>query len=371
MKARALTIMATRGEDQEIVRQFASRDVDKGSVIEELQGLGNEESPCRIVPSFGWHPWFSHQILNDLGYSQSKTERPDATSHYKSVLSLSPDDEFIHSLPEPRPLSALLSQIREYLQKFPCALVGEIGIDRSFRLPMHWDSSSEAARTASLTPGSRDGRPLTPHRVLVDHQRAILKAQLNLAGEMGRPVSVHGVAAHGILLETLKETWKGYEKESSSKRERKRRSTTSAVHQDEDNICQSNAHRPESRIVEPKPYPPRICLHSYSGPRNVLEQYLNPAIPATIFFSFSCLVNFSARTEKALEVVKAVPKNRILIESDLHSAGERMDQLLEDAVRSVCEIKAWPLVEGVTQLGENWRHFVFGDERLDQLIRAI
>ncbi|KAI4194759.1 MAG: hypothetical protein LQ350_007581 [Teloschistes chrysophthalmus] len=360
MKARALTIMATRGEDQEIVRQFANWDVDKGTVVEELRSLGNEESPCRIVPSFGWHPWFSHQILDDLNCSQSKTELPDATNHYKAVLSLSPDDEFILSLPEPRLLSGLLSQIREHLQRFPYALVGEIGIDRSFRLPVQWDPSSEAAKNASLTPGGRDGRPLTHHRVHIDHQRVILKAQLNLAGEMGRPVSVHGVAAHGVLFETLKETWKGYEKEVLSKREQKR-SGTSAAHLDEKTDGQSSAHNPKIQIIEPKPYPPRICLHSYSGPRNVLEQYLDPAIPATVFFSFSCLVNFSDRTEKAVEVVKAVPKNRILIESDLHSAGERMDQLLEDAVRSVCEIKAWPLAEGVTQLAQNWRHFVFGD----------
>ncbi|KAL8642625.1 MAG: hypothetical protein Q9228_000718 [Teloschistes exilis] len=356
--------MATRGEDQEIVRQFANRDVDKGPVFEELRSLGIEESPCRIVPSFGWHPWFSHQILDDLSYSQSKTELPDATSHYKAVLSLTHDDEFILSLPQPRPLSSLLSQIREHLQRFPYALVGEIGIDRSFRLPMHWDPSREAAKSASLTPGSRDGRPLTHYRVHIDHQRVILKAQLNLAGEMGRPVSVHGVAAHGILFETLKETWKGYEKEVLSKREQRRRSGISAAHHDEDIDDQLSVHNPKSQIIEPKPYPPRICLHSYSGPRNVLEQYLDPAIPATIFFSFSCLVNFSDRTEKATEVVKAVPKNRILVESDLHSAGERMDQLLEDAVRSVCEIKAWPLVEGVTQLAQNWRHFVFGDEKL-------
>ncbi|KAL9584951.1 MAG: hypothetical protein Q9212_001804 [Teloschistes hypoglaucus] len=356
--------MATRGEDQEIVRQFANRDVDMGTVVEELRSLGNEESPCRIVPSFGWHPWFSHQVLDDLSYAQSKTELPDATSHYKAVLSLSPDDEFILSLPEPGLLSGLLSEIREHLQSFPYALIGEIGIDRSFRLPMHWDPSSEAAKNASLTPGSRDGRPLTHHRVHTDHQRVILKAQLNLAGEMGRPVSIHGVAAHGILFETIEETWKGYEKEVLSKREQKRRSGTSAAHQDENIDGQSSSHNPKSQIIEPKPYPPRICLHSYSGPQNVLERYLDPAIPATVFFSFSCLVNFSDRTEKAVEVVKAVPKNRILVESDLHSAGERMDQLLEDAVRSVCEIKAWPLVEGVTQLAQNWKHFVFGDEKL-------
>ncbi|KAL8693750.1 MAG: hypothetical protein Q9218_001495 [Villophora microphyllina] len=363
MKARALTIMATRSQDQDIVRQFADRHLDERLVVGQLQGPGNGESPCQVIPSFGWHPWFSHQIFDDLDPSYSKMEEPDTSSHYKAVLLPCPDDEFIRSLPEPRPLSDLLSQLRQYLQKFHYALVGEIGIDRSFRLPMHWESGSEAARDESLTPGSREGRRLTQHRVHIEHQRAILKAQLNLAGELERPVSVHGVAAHGILFETLRETWQGHEREVLSKRERKRRSSAAAAHQADDDACQSNTRSPESWTAGPKPYPPRICLHSYSGPSNILEQYLNPSIPAIIFFSFSCLVNFSERTEKAVEVVKAVPRNRILIESDLHSAGERMDQLLEGVVRSVCEIKGWSLIEGVTQLAGNWRHFVFGDDR--------
>ncbi|KAI4243257.1 MAG: hypothetical protein L6R40_003625 [Gallowayella cf. fulva] len=370
MKARALTIMATRGEDQDLVRQFTNRyGVEKG--ILELGGSQADlDSSERLVPAFGWHPWFSHQIHDDLSSTHSDPQRPNARQHYQSVLSPSPDDdEFLASLPEPRPLSDLLDQIRNNLTTFPSALVGEIGIDRSFRLPMQWAHDREEKRDEGLTPGGREGRQLSPYRVRIDHQRKILKAQLNLAGELQRPVSVHGVAAHGILFETLKKTWKGYERRVISKSKSRRKSNAAGAHENEATFDPGAGHGTSKATTGSKPYPPRICLHSYSGPLDTLKQYLDPSIPASIYFSFSRLVNFSNRTEKAVAVIKDVPNDKILVESDLHSAGDSMDQLLEDIVRSVCEIKGWSLTEGVKQLASNWKRFISGagEESMNQL----
>jgi hypothetical protein len=50
----------------------------------------------------------------------------------------------------------------------------------------------------------------------------------------------------------------------------------------------------------------------------------------------------------------------VLVESDLHTAGEEMDRRLEDIVRRICKIKGWGLEEGVKKLGDNWRAFAFG-----------
>ncbi|KAL8867539.1 MAG: hypothetical protein Q9174_005601, partial [Haloplaca sp. 1 TL-2023] len=359
MKARALTIMATRGEDQDLGKDFASHNEIKQGSHESLAHERDKSPECQIVPSFGWHPWFSHQIFDDTTPEAQSGGEPDQMQHYRLVLTPSPDDGFISSLPKPRSLSGLLMQIRGNLESHASALVGEIGIDRSFRLPEHW-AQEEAQRSNDLTPGGREGRRLTPYRVDIEHQKKILKAQLNLAGEMGRAVSVHGVAAHGVMFELIKETWQGHEIKIISKREKKRKSKpNTAPHPGDEMDVDSHDGRNGGSTSEP--YPPRICLHSYSGPLNVLEQYLYPNIPAAMFFSFSCLVNFSSRTSKAVQVIKEVPDDKILVESDLHSAGEEMDKLLEDAVRSVCEIKGWSLVEGVTQLGKNWARFVFGE----------
>ena len=344
MKARVLTIMATRAQDQELVAQAADRFGGLRSI-----GLATEER--RVVPSFGWHPWFSHQIYDD-----TVEARPNKRLHYMNVIGLKEDDTFLEGLPDPRPLSAFLETTRAYLEKHPLALVGEIGLDRSFRIPDSQAPSRTEETNSGLTPGSREGRKLSPYRVNMDHQRTILKAQLKLAGEMQRAVSVHGVAAHGVLFETLRETWKGFENQVVGKKAQKRR---------EDAKCADGSNdEPDDSQQDStsKPFPSRICLHSYSGPVESLKQYLHPSVPCTVFFSFSQVINFSTpASARATEVIKAVPKDRILVESDLHRAGERMDHLLEQMTRKICQVRQWSLEEGVVQLGQNWKHFALNE----------
>jgi len=359
MKTRALTIMATRGQDQSIVAEFADR---LGITIESLPALKSTESNEMprgfLLPSFGWHPWFSHQIYDDRFNGPENGQNVNRLDHYKKVISPSPeDDEFIDSLPNPRPLSRLLNKTRSFLEKYPLALVGEIGLDRAFRIPGNEMVDNGFEKDLDLTPGGRDGRRLSPCRVDMEHQRTVLKAQLNLAGEMQRAVSVHGVAAHGVVFETLQETWRGHEKPVLSKRQKKRRVSVDAAHQNED---ETEAEQGTSDAGSSKPFPPRICLHSYSGPPETLKQYLHPSVPAVIFFSFSRLVNFSSTSDKAVAVIKAVPDNRILAESDLHAAGEKMDELMEEIIRTICHIKGWSLEDGVKQLSSNWMHYAFG-----------
>ena len=76
-----------------------------------------------------------------------------------------------------------------------------------------------------------------------------------------------------------------------------------------------------------------------------MSQYLHPAIPVDMFFSFSACVNMSTPGlgAKFAEVVKACPDDKILIESDLQTAGEEMDYQLKVIGRRVCEVKGWTL----------------------------
>ncbi len=364
MKARVLTIMATRGQDQHLVAEFA----DHFGLAHKLEGGeggddGKETTGCRLIPSFGWHPWFSHLIYDDMTVDNKHSlQRPEKVNHYKSVTTPSPEDhDFMLSLPDPRPLSDYLAETRNYLTIYPYALVGEIGIDRAFRIPEVRLPDDPSAKESELTPGGREGRRLSPYRVNIDHQRKILTAQLNLAGEMQRPVSVHGVSAHGLVYETLHATWQGYEKKMLSKRARKK--GVSAVAADEnDDRFDAEMQSEQPCALTPKPFPPRVCLHSYSGPPDTLKQYLHQSVPTTIYFSFSRVINFSTSSTKAVDVINAVPGDRLLVESDLHCAGPQMDDLLEGIVRSVCQIRGWSLEDGVKQLASNWVRFIFGEE---------
>ena len=349
MKARALVVMATRAQDQDLVAEAAHCLRDATSL-----NLDSQDSICRVIPSFGWHPWFSHQIYDDLITHEVP---PSKANHYHETIGLEQHDvSFIDSLPEPRPLSAYIASTRAYLERYPLALVGEIGLDRSFRIPDSRDPSQRVEVDELLTPGTREGRRLSHYRVNMEHQRKILIAQLKLAGEKHRAVSVHGVAAHGMLFDVLRGIWRTCEREVVGRKARKRREDMNSVEgHDED--------APIAHQVSPSPvcYPPRICLHSYSGPVDTLKQYLHPSVPAIIFFSFSRVINFSTpAASRTIEVIKAIPPDRILIESDLHCAGERMDNLLEEMARDLCQIKNWAITEGVSQLGRNWRHFVLG-----------
>lgn len=295
-------------------------------------------------------------MFDEETYPGTKVLTPEQKiEHYQSALTPSPTDrDFLLALPDPRPLSVFLAETRAYLEKYPLALIGEVGLDKQFRIPAAKLPNTERDKTT--TPGGREGKSLSPYRVSMSHQKKVLLAQLHLAGELGRATSVHGVQAHGFVFNTLQETWKGHEKKVFSKRERKKQEATNPTSTEDNDQTEQ-----EKRI--PTPYPPRICLHSYSGPPETIKQYLDPRVPAKLFFSFSSVINFShAGSAKTENSVKAVADDRILIESDLDTAGERMDGYLEEIVRKLCDIKGWELEDGVKQLAANWKSFIFGDE---------
>jgi Tat protein secretion system quality control protein TatD with DNase activity len=312
------------------------------------------------VPAFGWHPWFSHQLYDESQYEgRLSLSQSEKAHHYRRILAPAPKDEtWLQTLPDPSPLGRFLQETETFLEKYPVALIGEVGLDRSFRIPEPWGPAEAETRDASVTAGGRESRKLSPFRVSIDHQKEILLAQLRLAGKLQRAASVHGVQAHGHVYDTLAESWKGHENQVTSQRERKR--TASAISRNAQPVEEESQSDKESNVE--RPFPPRLCLHSYSGSADAVSRYLAPAVPCDVFFSFSSAVNSWADdgSGKVEASVKAVPDGNILVESDLDTAGENMDAALEEVVRKICKLKGWSLDGGVRQLGQNWRKFVFG-----------
>lgn len=380
MSARTLTAMATRSQDQHLVDQLAASQAPAARADMRRGG-----PPCAVVPAFGWHPWFSHLLYDDAApqpsYDRTAQQRaggaavdvddehrgtsPARAAHYQAVLAPPPSDpDFLASLPAPVALSDFIAATRRRLLSHPVALIGEIGIDKAFLLPSQWNPSAAAARDEGLTPGGREGRRLSPHRVIVSHQQAVLRAQLRLAGELGRAVSVHGVRAHGVLFDTVRECWRGHDRKVPSRRQRRMAARGTAEHRGAGSGMDGRDDEDDDD-GRGKPFPPRICLHSFSGSVEVLGEWLHRSIPARIFFSFSAVVNLGSEgsRSRARDVLAVVPDDRLLIESDLHVAGEEMDAALERMCRLVCEIKGWTLEEGVRRLGRNYEEFVFGPDR--------
>lgn len=356
MDAAVLTIMSTRTQDQTLVEQV-SKDLGLEAQTDVEDGLKPSK---RVVPSFGFHPWFSYQMYDDTSCQplgdQSGLDKK--MRHYKQVLCPPPEDEdFLDHLPMPISLSSFIEQTKERLIRFPLALVGEVGIDKAFRLPNVWGSREENARDATRTPGGREGRSLSPYRVDLKHQKVVLRAQLDLAAELQRAVSVHGVQAHGVLFELFRETWKGHESgQAKTKKHRKNDKNLSPK-----SVTSESPVAGEVDLRQRKSFAPRVCLHSYSGSTDLIKQYVAPRVPIRFFFSFSEAINYSSpNTEKADALVKMVPNDRILIESDLHAAGSEMDRNLNSIAQRVCSLKGWSLQDGAKILKQNWEIFIFG-----------
>ncbi|OAA80885.1 Deoxyribonuclease, TatD [Akanthomyces lecanii RCEF 1005] len=367
MRTSVLTIMATRSQDQDLVAEVAASHGLGG-----LADLPDASGTSKVVPAFGWHPWFSHQLYDDSAAEPTYKTNSDTSpaeakkAHYRAVLQPLPDDAFIDGLPDPAPLSAFIAATRARLEARPLALVGETGLDKAFRLPAPWAASDPDARDESLTPGGREGRRLSPQRVRMPHQQAVLAAQLALAG---------------LLHDTVSRCWAGHELPS-----RREQRLVAPGAEDFSSSSSSSSDEGESEEEEEgslsqrikalelkkrqagggggggKPYPPRICLHSFSGSVSTLDQWMRRNIPAKVYVSFSTAVNMSteASRSKIDDVIEAVPADRVLIESDLHTAGADMDGMLEDMYRHVCKVKGWELEDGVARIRKNYQTFIFG-----------
>ncbi|KAI9448844.1 TatD DNase family Scn1 [Russula earlei] len=152
--------------------------------------------PDRIVPAFGYHPWWAHRISLNV---PARTV-PDHAAHYRALFLPDPSPSpppsaeleaafarLLPSLPPPIPLADVLADVRAHLIEFPAAMLGEVGIDRAARIP--FPAPADAADGGNITPA------LSPFSVPFAHQLAILEAQLALAVELRRNVSLHSVKA--------------------------------------------------------------------------------------------------------------------------------------------------------------------------------
>ncbi|KAI0033994.1 hypothetical protein K488DRAFT_77557 [Vararia minispora EC-137] len=282
-----------------------------------------ERWPNKVIPAFGYHPWWAHHVsLVD--------PPPSRGEHYRSlflplfVSSTAPTDleaaftRLLPSLPDPRPLSDVLAELRSNLSAHPRAMLGEVGLDHSARVP--------------FSPADTDGRKqLSPFSTPLAHQRALLEAQLELAVEMQRNVSMHSVKAP---LPT--------------------RAVLDAM---------ARKHGTRWRAIS-------VDLHS-CGVSPQMWTEIEKHHP-NAFLSLSKAINSRSPNHRAL--IKACDPHRLLVESDYPLVSEVTGETWW-MVETIAEMRGWRVerstgdfvagedVEqwGVVQrLEENWKRFVKG-----------
>ena len=135
--------------------------------------------------------------------------------------------------------------------------------------------------------------------------------QLRLASELKRPLVVHCVRADGPMIDLLNE-----EASSGS-------------------------------------LPPVVIMHAYGGSAETATSLLRLAeqCGSKVFFGYS---GRAARTKRAPSVIASLPADRLLIESDEHTADAAKEALVE-ACERVAEARGWSEAETAERTAENAR----------------
>lgn len=163
--------------------------------------------------------------------------------------------------------------------------------------------------------------------------------QLTIAAELQRPVSVHCVKAHQTLLDCLK----------APVPQRLLTELSDLM----------NVHGHKARL------PPAIALHSFSGTIEHVRQLLAiEVLRDRLFFGFSHTVNVvmgasrgSKEYDRLLEVIRAVPDDSLLIESDVNDVeSARASMWL--AVQLVAEARAWSVEHVAERTSLNGMRFL-------------
>lgn len=220
-------------------------------------------------------------------------------------------------LPQPRSLQDVLAEIRSNLQAFPAAMLGEVGLDRAFRVPasksavkdqtsetellssepqqvngggggggeaagVSNDASEAAPDGCNCHTLALRGKTLSSLTIPIEHQHRVLMGQIGLAVEMGRNVSLHSVRAPEATVNLLKECCRVY----------------------------NGLNKRGFRDIN-------VDLHSCTLSAQVVQQLM--AVHPNIYASFSTTINASKSQKSLPSLLLTIPPTRLLVESDWHT----------------------------------------------------
>lgn len=232
--------------------------------------------------------------------------------------------------------SSYLSDLESLLVQHPRAIVGEIGLCKVAKFVRQYPADLGGKSTA------------------MELQRTVFRDQFMLAAKLRRPVSVHCVQQHGVLIKLLKEIREGALK-GQMQWKRAQKDTCK-----EEDALDNFDPQPAPKLADA--FPTAIAMHSYTGTAHhvkellAFEQSLVPTcttrrniarpakkkqgikeeeecaligqdiVPPLFYFGFSHTVNVAmCSSDKSrvqnIEAIRAVPMSRLLAESDVHSTA--------------------------------------------------
>lgn len=254
---------------------------DYPQVLSLSQNLPRQYPGVRIVPCFGVHPWWLHE-LSEQDWEEIPCCNDSNQFENKEVV----NDSII--------LPRWIHQLEDVLLKHPNAIVGECGLDA-----FHFD-------------------PVTKDLVSpLDLQIRAFQLQMEVAARHQRPVSVHCVQALGPMMDVLQRLKK-----------QKRTAIPKVVGDDAD------TGTARKRSNNPTMLPPAIYFHAFGGKSGTVDQIVALCRGSKCYFGFAPVINF--RSPKTAEVVRRVGIERLLLETD-HEEAVFVPESLQEGVQFYAE----------------------------------
>jgi Tat protein secretion system quality control protein TatD with DNase activity len=233
-----------------------------------------------IVPCYGVHPWFLAQANRDFSTVTTTT----TSSTPPIITTTTPSKE----------LPAWLPYLKEKLQSDPQSQMGEIGLD-----------------------GARyEMDPVTHQKVLVstmESQIQAFEAQMHLAADLEKTVSIHAVQCWGPLMDSLRRI------KATRRNILRKENLTRGGKEDKRNDK-------EIQYV----LPPKMYFHAFGGKAAVVDQLdaiicrnrdksmdmeSMSSLTCETFYGFAPVINF--RSPKTASVIQRVGIDRLVLETDL------------------------------------------------------
>ena len=251
--------------------------------VSELQESLPKACPgLRVVPCFGVHPWWLHELteedwkpipivptesIHDLPVSGIGAAAAAATTTTTTKTG------------ERTTRPAWVVRLEERIRTNPLSIVGEIGLDG-----FHFDP-----KTGDLTSS-------------IEEQVKAFELMMGVAVRQDRPVSIHAVQSFGPLMESLSRLKK--------KKNKKNKNGLGL--------------------------PPKMYFHAFGGKEGTVDQLtaLCGRKQGSVYFGFAPVVNF--RSNKTFKVIRKVGLNRLVLETDHEDAGLVLHSM-EEGIRLVAE----------------------------------